>query len=190
MPENPFAVLGLTPGPADDGQVAAAYERRLAECRKRIRDENVRAAAEERLIYAYAVLRDPQRRAAYLARTEPQPPRLAEPEAPPAPPEPAEPPEPHGKNKPQAIRGLCATIDSAIIDGEIDPLRRRAIHARARILGVTVFEAELLIASALARVKRREGGDPEPADPPKSKLALLITCLGILLLAILLYARL
>ena len=44
MSENLFAVLGLSPGPVSDAQLAAAYERRLARCRRRIRDENVLAA--------------------------------------------------------------------------------------------------------------------------------------------------
>ena len=66
MSENPYAILGLVPGPVGDSQVVDAYERRLRECRKRIGDENQRAAREESLIYAYAVLRDPRRREHYL----------------------------------------------------------------------------------------------------------------------------
>jgi hypothetical protein len=194
MSENLFTVLGLSPGPVSDAQLAAAYEKRLARCRRRIRDENVLAAREERLIYAYAVLRDPRRRAEYLRRHTAAPIRMADPEPQPVAaeeqPAEAEPPRPHGGNKPDAIRRLCATIDNAIIGGAIDPLRRRAIHARARVLGVTRFETELLMASALRRDARRRQPEAQPADPPRSRLALLVTCLGIILLAIFLCSRL
>ena len=192
MLENPFKVLGLVTGPVDDGEVVTAYERRLAECRKRIGEENQRAAREESLIYAYAVLRDPQRREHYLDKCRIAP-RIADPaDAPAALPEPTAPPEPHGKNKPDSIRRLCECIDNGMIDGEIDPLRRRAIHARARLLGVTPFEAEMLMASALERLRRKADGetDDDAVERSKSLTRLIVTCLTLILIALFAYTRL
>ena len=210
MSENPFRVLGIVPGPVDDAQLVAAYERRLAACRRRIRDENRRAAREESLIYAYAVLRDPQRRQHFLGKLQ----SAAQSDANPrgekgtvpisrTPPVPSADPAgemgtvpetvpPHGKNKPDAIRRLCDCIDNAMIDGEIDPLRRRAIQSRARLLGITAFEAELLMASAIARHRRRVTGetDEETVKKPKPLAKLIATCLTIILVALFLYTRL
>lgn len=185
MLENPFKVLGLVVGPVDDGEVVTAYERRLAECRKRVREENQRAAREESLIYAYAVLRDSKRREHYLDKCRITP-RIVNPaDAPVSPVVPVDPPisEPHGKNKPDSIRRLCECIDNGMIDGEIDPLRRRAIHARARILGVTPFEAEMLMASALERLRRKADGerDDDAVERSKSLTRLITTCLTVIL---------
>ncbi len=192
MLENPFKVLGLVTGPVDDGEVVTAYERRLAECRKRISEENQRAAREESLIYAYAVLRDPRRREHYLDKCRIAP-RIVNPaDAPTAPPDPPNPPEPHGKNKPDSIRRLCECIDNGMIDGEIDPFRRRAIHARARLLGVTPFEAEMLMASAVERLRRKADGetDDDAVERSKSLTRLIVTCLTLILIALFAYTRL
>ena len=129
MSENPYAILGLVPGPIGDRRVTAAYERRLRECRRRIRDENRRAAREESLIYAYAVLRDSARREQLLKTLQPEHTEHTEhvvlgKDVPVVRVQEAveeRPDAPHGGNKPDAIRSLCGCIDNAIVDGEIDP---------------------------------------------------------------------
>jgi DnaJ-class molecular chaperone len=72
---NPYVVLGVSPMATQD-EITHAYRRHLRDHHPDIRPSTPNGDADERLrqiLAAYALLRDPHRRAAYDRTTEPAP---------------------------------------------------------------------------------------------------------------------
>lgn len=147
MARDPYAMLGLPPGCTDPRRITASFQRRrarlLAELDDPIHYAATRAALDE-LYLAYATLRDPRRRVAYL-RT-----RVL-------------------GNPADELRNHIA---AALEDGLLRYTRRQAILQRAAELGIGEFQAQLLIAQVQFGADDLDviavpvtGG--RPAEPPR-----------------------
>jgi hypothetical protein len=122
MPQDYFAVLGLTPGRYDSTEITRRFVVRRQRLMGELLDSTKHAATREQLDalhVAYALLRDPQRQAEYVAAQSAAPDRVAE---------------------------LRRMIAGSLEDGLVRYSRRQAILARAQELGFSEFQAQLLIA--------------------------------------------
>jgi hypothetical protein len=122
MAQDYFAVLGLSPGQYEPAELTRRFVARRAQLLRKLDDPERYADSRqqlEQLHLAYAALRDSRRQREYL-RTDPA-------EA-----------KPH--------ESLRALIEASLEDGLLRYSRRQAILERARELGLSEFQAQLLIA--------------------------------------------
>jgi hypothetical protein len=132
MAHDYFTVLGLSPGTYDPGEITRRFvvrrQRLLSELHNPARHIAARRELEE-LHVAHTVLRDPAKQAEYLRERTTAPDRVTE-----------------------LRRLIAATLE----DGLLRYSRRQMILERASELGLSEFQAQLLIAQT------QFGGDEAP----------------------------
>lgn len=168
MAHDYFAVLGLSPGRYEPREIAQRFlrerDRLLAQLRAPDASADVRRNLDE-LHLAYALLRDPQRQEEYL-RTR--------------------------VDAEDRVGALRALIRASLEDGLLRYSRRQAILSRARELGFSEFQAQLLIAQVQfgddeipTLLAGTSGPTPRPAARPRVWPRLAAT--GVVALAVFLY---
>lgn len=166
MAHDYFAVLGLAPRAYDPGEITRHFDvrrqRLLGELRDPARHTDARGELDE-LHVAYAVLRDPHRQAEYLeARTGAQ----------------------------DRVTELRRLIAAALEDGLLRYSRRQMILERARELGLSEFQAQLLIAQVQFGGDEVLNGETSPAarkTETRSDMWIRFAAAGVIGLAMFLY---
>lgn len=165
MAQDYFAVLGLSPGRYDPLEITRRFQARRAQLLAEL-DDPARYAetrrALDQLHLAYAALRDPRR------QDDHQRSRLPEAEA------------------GERLRGLIA---ASLEDGLLRYSRRQAILERARELGLSDFQAQLLIAQVQfgARETPLIRSAPVTVQAADSRTWVRLAGVGVLALAIFLF---
>ena len=165
MAQDYFAVLGLSPGRYDPLEIARRFQARRAQLLAALDDparySDTRSALDQ-LHLAYSALRDPHRQDDYRRS------QFAEADA------------------GERLRGLIA---ASLEDGLLRYSRRQAILERARELGLSAFQAQLLIAQVQfgARETPLIRGAPVTVRAADSRTWVRLAGVGVLALAIFLF---
>lgn len=163
MAQDYFAILGLTPGRHDAGEITRRFCAQREQLLRELHDPTRHGETRQRLDdlhLAFTVLRDPARQAEYLRRLPAHDSRVA------------------------ALRELIA---AALEDGLLRHSRRLVILARARELGLNDFQAQLLIAQVQfgeQEIPAARSAAAAHKDTPRGHVAARVAAVGLIAAAL------